>query len=466
MYSGSEKIKKYFSDVVINKALVEKVGLKERPIPSFVVDWLISKYSTEDDIDLNAINSFIEKYMPEKSKKEGIKHRLLTGEKVKLLDGLKVEVDLNVGKYKASLSSVSLSNLQIDPTIVRQYPVLLYGSVWGQVELSYRLNDEGNKNEVYVENFKLMQIGEIDLDYFIEQRRHFTLEEWIDVLIASMGYNPNFYTFDQKMYMLLRLIPMVQSRVNIIELAPKGTGKSTVFSKLSRYVWLISGGVVTRAQLFYNMKDKTEGIIAFYDAVILDEVQTIKFTDPGEIIGALKGYLENGEYRVMGHRGTAESGFVILANIKIGSDGYPINKFLLSELPDFLQETAFLDRFHGIIPGWRLKRIEKETILKIGFAFRADYYYEILNRLRKKTEYDDYVKKHLHTTGDIRDYKAVERVSTGLLKLLYPDLSIINTDLFEKYCVGYAKEIRQIVRSQLSLKDAEYKKDIAQIEIV
>ncbi|MEW6416681.1 MAG: BREX system Lon protease-like protein BrxL [Nitrospirota bacterium] len=466
MYSASEKVKKYFCDVSINKSLVEKIGLRERPIPSFVVDWLVRKYSTEDDIDLNSINSFIEKYMPDRSKKEEIKHRLLTGENVKLLDALKVEVDLNVGRYKATLSSVSLSNIQIDQSIVCQNPILLYGSVWGQVELAYRLNEEGNKNEVYVDNFKVMQTGEIDLDYFIEQRRYFTLEEWIDILIASMGYAPDFYPFEQRIYMILRLIPMVQSRVNLMELAPKGTGKSTVFSRLSRYLWLISGGVVTRAQLFYNMKDKTEGIITFYDAIILDEVQTIKFTDPGEIIGALKGYLENGEYRVMGHRGTAEAGFVILANIKIGSDWLPVNKFLLAELPEFLQETAFLDRFHGIIPGWRLKRIEKRAILKSGFALRADYFYEVLNKLRKKTEYDDYVKKHLHSTGDIRDYKAVERISTGLLKLLYPDLSIVNTDLFEKYCVNYAKEARQIVREQLSLKDPEYKKDLAQIEVI
>lgn len=465
MFSASDKIRQYFGDVAISKALVEKVGLTEKPIPSFVVDWLISKYSDGDELDLNAINSFIEKYLPERSKKEEIKHRLVSGETVKLLDSLKVEVDINTGKYKALLSSISLSNVQINPTVVHENPILLYGGVWGQVELTRGLDDESNKMTVYVDKFKIMQTGEIDLNYFIEQRRNFTLEEWIDVLIASMGYNPEFYSFEQKIYMIMRLVPMVQSRVNLMELAPKGTGKSTVFSKLSRYVWLISGGVVTRAQLFYNMKDKTDGVIAFFDSIILDEVQTIKFTDPGEIIGALKGYLENGEYRVMGHRGTSESGFVILANIKIGSDGVPSNKFLLSELPEFLQETAFLDRFHGIIPGWRLKKIEKEGLLKSGYALRADYFYEIIKKLRKKTDYDDYVKKHLHTSGYIRDYKAVERVSTGLLRLLYPDLSLIDTSLYDKYCVNYAKELRQIIREQLSLKDPEYGKDIAQIDV-
>lgn len=462
----TDKILHYFSDVAINKTLVEKVGLKEKPIPSFVVDWLVSRYSQEQEIDINALNSFIEKYLPDKNRKEEIKHRLITGEKVRLLDALRVEVDIVEGIYKAYLASIGLSNLQIEPRLVKENPILLYGSVWGQVDLIYRLKEESQKGEVWVENFKIMQTGKIDLEFFIEQRKYFTLEEWIGVLISSMGYSPNYYTFNQKIHMLARLIPMVQSRVNLMELAPKGTGKSTVFSKLSRYLWLISGGVVTRAQLFYNMKDKTEGIIAFYDAIILDEVQTIKFTDPGEIIGALKGYLEFGEYRVMGHRGSAEASFIILANIKIGSDGFPMNKFILKELPEFLQETAFVDRFHGIIPGWELKRIENEGLLTDGYALRADYFYEILHHLRRKPEYDDYAKRHLHCPGDVRDYRAVERISSGLLKLLYPDISLIDLEKFETICVNYAKRLRQIVRDQLALKDSEYKKDIASIGVI
>jgi len=461
MSEWSNKVKEFFPDVSLNKAAVEHVGLKDKPIPSYVVDWLVGRYSSEEGLDINSLNAFMEKYLPDKTKKEEIKHRLLDGGNIKLLDSLKVTVNLAKGEYEAALSSIDLST-KINPGIVKTNPVLLYGDTWGQVELSYKMNIETERGEVWVENFKIMQTGDMDLEYFIDQRKHFDLEEWVNMLIAAMGYNPEYYSFKQKLYMLVRLVPMVQPRVNLMELAPKGTGKSTVFSKLSRYVWLISGGIVTRAKLFYDMGRKVEGVIAFYDTVVLDEVQTIRFTERGEIIGALKGYLESGEYRVMGHRGTAESGFVILANIQIGSDGLPVHKFILSELPEFMQETAFIDRFHGILPGWRLPRIEKKSLLSAGYALRSDYLSEILHLLRAKTEYGDFVKSHLYSTGDIRDVRAVERIATGLLKLLYPDINV-SVENFEKYCVDMGKELRGLLREQMALKDSEYKREIAEI---
>jgi ATP-dependent Lon protease len=292
------------------------------------------------------------------------------------------------------------------------------------------------------------------------------LEEWIDLLISSIGYNPDYYSFKAKQYMLMRLVPMVQPRVNLIELAPKGTGKSTVFSKISSNVWLISGGIVTRAQLFYNMKDKIEGILAYYDVIVLDEVQTIKFNDPGEIIGALKGYLQSGEYRVMGHRGTADSGLVILANIKIGIDGKPVNKFVLQELPEFLQETAFIDRFHGLIPGWELPRIEKKSLVNSGYVLRTDYLNKIFHSIRNVTDYSDFVKRHVNSNGDVRDVRSVEQISTGLLKLLYPNIECIGSiENFEKYCVDPSKELRQKIREQMAMKDNEYKLNIAEINV-
>jgi len=376
---------------------------------------------------------------------------------------MKVQVDLVKGEYNAILSSVDLST-KIDPILVITNPKLLHGDVWGQVKLKYSLDEETSRGEVWVEDFKIMQTGEIDLDYFIEQRKHFSLEEWIDMIVASMGYNPDNYSSKQKLYLMVRLSPMVNPRLNLMELSPKGTGKSTVYSKMSSYVWLVSGGIVTRAKLLYDMAKKTEGIIAYYDLVVLDEIQTIKFSDPGEIVGALKGYLESGEYRVMGHRGTAEAGFIVLANIKIGSDGFPINKFFLQDLPVFMQETALVDRFHGILPGWLLPRIQKSSLLTSGHVLRSDYFSEIIHLLRKKPEYNDFVKTHLNSTGDIRDLRAVERISTGLLKLLYPDLQV-TTDDFEGFCVDMGKELRSLIREQMAIKDSEYKRNIADITV-
>jgi len=167
---------------------------------------------------------------------------------------------------------------------------------------------------------------------------------------------------------------------------------------------------------------------------------------------------------VMGHRGTAESGFVILANIQIGSDGLPVNKFILQDLPQFMQETAFIDRFHGILPGWKLPRLEEKSLLTRGNLLRSDYFSEILYLFRKKSEYSDFVKLHLYSTGDIRDVRAVDRISTGLLKLLYPNLQV-SKENFEKYCVDIGKELRRLLREQMAIKDSEYKREIAEIEI-
>jgi len=463
-----EKIQTHFGDVAINRTLVEKVGLKERVIPSFVVDWLVSRYSNGTSIDIESINKFVERHLPDKNQAEQLKNKLYREGKVRLIDAVKVEVDLGKGRYKGLIPSLGISNAQVEPKVVDEYPALLNGNVWGRVELVYRIDEETSRGEVWMNGFHLMQTGEIDLDYFIEQRSHFTLEEWVDLLLQTIGYNPIPFKFDQKLYMLLRLVPIVEARVNLMELGPKGSGKSYVYSNLSRYVWLLSGGVVTRAQMFYNMKDRREGIIAFFDTVVLDEVQTIRFTDPGEIIGALKGYLESGEFRVMGHRGTSEASFVILANIKIGADGNPSNEVVLLDLPEFLRETAFVDRFHGIIPSWKLDRITKEAITVHGYALRTDYFYEVLHQLRFKSGYGDYVKKRLVGSGDLRDIRAVERISTGLLKLLFPDV-ITNNELpkevFEKFCVDYGKELRQLVRKQLALLDSEYKDKIAEVGV-
>ena len=200
---------------------------------------------------------------------------------------------------------------------------------------------------------------------------------------------------------------MIQPRINLLELAPKQTGKSYVFSKLSRYAWLVSGGIVTRAQLFFNMASRTPGVISRYDVVVLDEIQTIKLANEGEIIGALKGYLEHGEYRVMQYQGTAEAGMVLLANIPnipLDAGFQPKALNLFETLPEWLRgaaSTALLDRFHGLLPGWELRKIDKECLCN-ELALKADYFGEILHALRLRPEYLQWVKDNTRSSGNSR----------------------------------------------------------------
>jgi len=259
---------------------------------------------------------------------------------------------------------------------------------------------------------------------------------------------------------------MVQPRLNIIELAPKGTGKSYIFSRLSRHAWLISGGVVTRAQLFYNMQSRTAGVITRYDLVVLDEIQTIRFTDEGEIVGALKGYLEQGEFRVMQYRGTSDAGFVLLANVPIAANAEPKDADLFQTLPKWLKgpsATALIDRFNGLIPGWEIQKISKASLCD-GVALMADYFGEVLHAIRLRPEYLQWVRQNTRSNGYIRDIESVERIAAAFLKLMFPDLEQVTPQLFSEYCLEPAKALRRRIRSQLALVDEEYSPELADIE--
>lgn len=254
--------------------------------------------------------------------------------------------------------------------------------------------------------------------------------------------------------------------MNTIELAPKGTGKSYIFSQLSRHAWLISGGVVTRPQLFYDMNRQQTGIISRYDAIILDEIQTIRLKDEEEIVGALKGYLETGEFRVMGFHGSSDAGFVLLGNIPI-EYGLPRDTNYFQVLPGWLNgkgATALLDRFHGLIHGWELPRIESSFLCN-SFALRADYFGEVLYALRTRQEHMAFVKDHTDSAGDLRDTRAVQRLSCGFLKLLFPDIKTVCLDEFHKFCLQPAIKLRSNIRQQMAIMDSEFSPDIAQITI-
>lgn len=454
-----------FGDVAVDKRLSAQVGLADRAIPAYVVDWLVARHLGPDGLDRNAVQAFITKHMPEKGQNQLILKRLTDGESVTILDSLSVRVDLKTGHKLAAIPLLDLNNAVVEDYLLDRNPLLLVGNVWGAVKLRWRQDPvDPEKYRVWVEDFKPMQTSGVDLDFFREARTQFSLSQWREVLVRSLGYNPAAYSPEQQQWVLTRLVPMVQSRCNLMELAPKGTGKSTIFSRLSRYNWLISGGTVTRAQLFYDMGRRTAGLITRYDVVVLDEVQTLQFDNPAQIIGAMKGYLEQGEFSVSQFKASAESGMVLLANIPIGSDGQPLEEDYLRTLPEFLQETALMDRFHGILPGWKIPRITKESIAAT-VGLKADYLAEVLHLLRFDTQYMEWVINHISSTGDLRDIRAVERISAGLLKLYFPDLSDVSPAVFAQYCLEPAKQMRRMIRKQLSLRDPEYKPTLAQIEL-
>jgi len=298
----------------------------------------------------------------------------------------------------------------------------------------------------------------VDLEYFKACRYHFTLEEWLDLMVSSIGFNPRALTEPQKMILITRIVPLAEPRVNLVELAPKGTGKSFVYDNLSRYARVIGGGKITPAVLFHNLATHTPGLITRYDAIVLDEVQSIRGDSAGELIAGLKVYLEAGRYSRGKTMGTAEASFVMLGNLTLDENRRPVypDVGLFREIPNFLQETAFLDRIHVLIAGWEMERVTKDTPSH-SLGFKGDFFSEILHVLRREAQYGEYVSQNMRLVGcdDLRDRKAISRLATGFLKLLFPDLNPSEEE-FRDYCVRPAVALRQRVRDELHKMDPEY----------
>jgi ATP-dependent Lon protease len=465
MEKYQEKAKEVFGEVCIDKALVQKMGF-ERNIPNYVAEWLIDRYTPKGEIDNDAktkIKDFINNHLPSKRQREFLRNKLLNGETIVILDDFSVSIDLKSGKRNLKIPSLDIDDACIEKSIVDNYPLLLCGGIWGAGKLNYYPDEEAGRGEIRLSDFKPMQIGKIDIDYYCESRSYFTLDEWRSLLLNSMGYNPNVFSPSQQQLLLIRLLPVVQNRVNLIELSPKGTGKSWIYINLSNYIRMVSGGKVTPAVLFYNNATNMPGLLVKHDVVVLDECQSISFENPGEVVGILKGFLEAGYFTRGKQKVTSEAGIIMLANIPIESSGRPQSENLFENLPEFLRETAFIDRLHGILPGWELLKFNSEMISK-GTGFKADFFAEVLHVLRDRSGYLEYIKNNCTIESDsIRDKIAIWRLAAGLLKLLFPDLRVTQEELYE-FCLKPALSLRQRIRNQLSLLDPEYKNIVISIK--
>ncbi|MEI7768850.1 MAG: BREX system Lon protease-like protein BrxL [Chloroflexales bacterium] len=456
-----EKAQRIFGEVCVNKGLVQQAGFGTRSIPAFVSEWIVTRHAPEGVLDAAAqqrIRTFLNKHLPTRDQKEQLKAQLQNGEALTILDQFSITVDLQKNEKRLNIPCLDERKAGVENHIIENFPLLLGAGVWGVGKLQYYPPDGARKEgQICMVDFRPMQNARLDLDLYCECRSQFSLDEWRDLLIASMGYNPEAYNATQQMHMLTRLIPLVQERVNMIELAPKGTGKSFVFLNLSRHARLVSGGKVTAAALFYNNASRQAGLLSYYDLVIFDEAQSISFDNPGEIIGVLKDYLESGSFARGGTQKIESSaGLMLLANIPLDEYRRPRHENLFAELPDFLSETAFIDRIHGILPGWELPRIE-ESFIGRGIGFKADYFGDVLHHLRSRAGYEQIVQRYNTITGtaDRRDMIAITRLAAGFCKLLFPHGQVTASD-FASYCLTPAVQLRQRVRDQLALLDPEY----------
>lgn len=467
-----KKIKDIFSEESMHKTPDRYSLFSGVNVPSFIKDWLIKKFSDDDNIDTDSLYAFIQKHIP--TKDSNIRSRLLNGDIIQILARIIFDSDLKSGEHRFQIPDIGIKSGEgkVSPYLARQEGLLKEGENWGVVTMQYVEPEGREKGYAEMVKFKPFRPYKPDFEYYCQARKQFTLDEWIDFLISNMEYNPNsssFETLDQKLLFLTRLLVFVEPNLNMIELAPKGTGKSYIFNNLSKYGWQISGGKITRAKLFYDMSKNAPGIIPSYEFVSLDEVKTISFDNPEEIQGALKNYMEQGSFTIGKSKLTSLAGIILLGNIDLDSNKRPINNHYFEELPEAFQDHALIDRFHGFIEGWYLPRISEDMKLN-GYSLNVEYFSEILSYSRTLSFYSAVVKDMLDIPrdADTRDTNAIIKMCTGYLKLLYPHVrsaADITPNEFKLMCFDPAFEKRKIIRKQLAAIDREFSDCMPDIKV-
>ena len=452
------KLRYYFEGYVVNKGLSNRQDIKR--VPKFVAEHLLTKICEEYEENTPEFNEKLMKVIeivntlyPEPKDKDQILDKIIIKKlPQKIIDEIKVEVDEKHEIRKAVIPSLNLRNVMISDEVVEKNEQLLSTGIWGLATLRYCdpiLDDKGKPITlpVIVESFKPFHVVNVDLKEFIEKREYFTLEEWMDILINTVGLNPEIYTEKQKLILISRFIPLVENNVNLMEFGPRATGKTYFYRNISFYTRIISGGIITPAQLFYNIARKTIGEIGLKDCIVFDEVAKIRFPRPEEMMGKLKDYMVDGHFERGPKKATSLCSLVFMGNIEVS--GYVPAEDINYALPEFMRnDTAFLDRIHGVIPGWEIPKIKKSEIhLSKNYGFSVDYFSEILHELRK-VDFAPLIRSMVELNNvTIRDEIGIYRLASGLTKILFPNKQFDKEDL-EKI-MDFVIELRQKIADLL-----------------
>ena len=461
----NKKVRDTFGALAMNKQRLPSSGLNKLGVPAYVGEWILEEIVPGDNVltedELENLGNFTRQMLPRRNEENVYRNRLMTRENVSILAHISVEVVITRNKEErlAKIPVLGFHDCIIPDALVEKNENLLKQGMWGIVEMSM-----AKSGGIQITDFEPMQAS-VNLRQFREKRRDFTDDEWRELMLTSCGYNPKAYTVAQQIWVLCRLLPLVQKNMHIMELAPKGTGKSFIYENISPRVRLAAGNL-SPAVLFFNNATGQSGLLARYDVLVLDEIQRIKFDQPENIISNLKTYLANGRITRGGIADIpSDCGLVMLANISLNEEQKPLNDLIILELPKFMHETAFLDRFRGIVPGWKIPKFHQGCIAA-GVGLKADFFSDTLTAMRYETQYDEWVKNRVSFADavTIRDQTAIVGNASGLLKILYPDLRV-SRDAFNNFCLQPAIEMRQNVRNQLWQLDEEFRQNPKELKV-
>jgi ATP-dependent Lon protease len=450
------KLRYYFPSYVVNKGLSSREDI--RRVPKFVSEHFLTQISEESDPlvfseKLMKVIELVNTLYPEPKDKDRILDRIIIERlPCKIIDEIKVEVDEKHGIRRAIIPSLNLTNVMVSDKVVEENEQLLSTEIWGLASLKYSepLLDEKGKPitlPVLIEEFKPFHVPNIDLREFVEKRKNFTLDEWIDVLINTIGLNPEVYNRRQKLILISRFIPLVENNVNLMEFGPRATGKTYFYRNISFYTRIISSRQVTPAQIIYNIARRTVSETVLKDCIVFDEVSKLAFLWSEEIMGKLKEYM-GGHFERGPKKATSLCSFVFMDNIEVS--GYVPIEDVNYVLPDHMRnDTAFIDRIYGIIPGWEIPKIKKsEVYFSKNYGFSVDYFSEILHELRK-LDFTPLIRSMIELDKvTIRDELGIYRTASGLAKILFPNKEFDKDEL--ALITDFAVEIRQKVADLLN----------------
>lgn len=460
----SQRVTEVFGELVVDKKAALLGGLEK--VPRFVSEYLIaSARAKRPDADPTLIRERIRRYTIDADRKNEFVSRLMREGRATLITLLEVEPLPMRNQHVARIAQLDGHVLAIGDELIASHPELLYGGIWGSVELRY--DTSGSKPSMIVEGFTPYQLARPDTEAFRRGRAHFSFDEWVNLMVTSAGYNPaGFETMRHKLLLLCRLLPLAENNLNLVELGPRNTGKSYLLRSLSARVYLSSGARATPASFFYDLNKKRLGLIGVKKVVVFDEITSTSISDLS-FAAALLDYMESGGISRGGRQMTSDCSLVFTGNIELGPDGrrprsdYP---HLFHVFPPELAQSAIVDRIHAFIPGWELPKISDQR-LSNDVGFLSDYFGEVLTELRRDPSFGDAVRDRLEglvaEQGEItiRDRRAIERVMTGLSRILFPDGRIDETGFAAAAQV--AIELRMRVHEQLTkISPGEYKEKV------
>lgn len=453
--SIDKKLASSLEGYLVRKDLVRTFS-RQFPVPTYVVEFLLGRYCASiDEDEIQEGLEIVERQLKSRTVKAGeeelFKSKAFRDGEVKLIDIITARLDQKTDSYIATLPSLMLTDVRIGPDLVNQHERMLTGGFYAEISLRYdsAIAQEKKGRPFGIEGLREIQLSKRDvLDILSEARTSFSTEEWKGLLLRSIGIEPLSLSDRQKNAFLLRMVPFVERNYNLVELGPRGTGKSHLFQQISPYAHLISGGKATVAKMFVNNSTGQRGLVCQYDVVCFDEVSGISF-DQKDGVNIMKGYMESGEFSRGKESIRADGSLVLVGNFEVDVEHQQRIGHLFGPMPpEMKDDTAFMDRIHAYLPGWDIPKISKE-LLTNHFGLVSDFLSECWSQLRNQSRISQ-LQNRIFFGGALsgRDTNSVNKTISGLLKLLYPDSSVPIPDEEIEWAVRIALESRRRVKEQ------------------